>query len=340
MVFTDLCLELPEFGMTVADIRTDGFPIIAEINTLTIEDTKQSTAAFVGRTTIEFSLLLKRVQPDVILILGDRGEQLAAAIAATYLTIPIAQLHAGEHSGSVDEPVRHAISQLATIHFTATAPYADNVHAMLGGRARHVHVVGAPALDTIATMSVVPKAELFSSMGFDPSKPLLLFVQHPDTSDSRSCDEQLGPSLEALQSFNGNILCFGSNADAGGIAMNDVLQSFVTQGDNRRFVISVSHTTFLSWMACADVLMGNSSSGIIEAASFHLPVINIGDRQQSRLQSGNVLNVSYDTDEIAEAIQQIVFDPSLRQRVQSCENVYGNGTASMAIAEILSQFSQ
>ncbi|MDD4287204.1 MAG: UDP-N-acetylglucosamine 2-epimerase [Candidatus Peribacteraceae bacterium] len=328
----------PEFGSTVEQIRRDGFNVVAEVDTLTLEDTPASMAEFVGRTTVECARIFFERKPSLVLVLGDRGEQLAATVAATYCGIPVAQLHAGELSGSVDDVVRHAISQLATIHCTSTEEDAERVRRMLGNRARQVHCTGAPALDTIASFSPVSKSELLGGVGLPPASSLLLFLQHPDTLDVLSPVEQIQPSLKALESFDGNVMIIGSNADAGGILMNEMLREFAQQRKNVRFVQSLPHVVYLSWMAAADVLVGNSSSGIIEAASFRLPVVNIGGRQQGRTRSGNVLDVPYDAERIRTAIQTAMNDASFRAKLKQCENLYGDGKAGGRIADILVQF--
>ena len=328
---------LPEFGRSIEVIKKDGFMIVAELSTMTAEDTMRSTAEFVGRTTVEFARVLSKRRPDILLLLGDRGEQLAAATVALYLRIPIAHLHGGEQSGSVDDPVRHAITQMASIHLAAAQENADHIYRMCGADTPHVHVVGAPALDVIRTLEAIPKDQLFKDAGFDQSKMTLLFVQHPDTTDSLSAEDQLKPSLQALEAFDGNILVIGSNADAGGSRMNDLLRAFCAKRDRCQFKITVPHREFLSWEKCVDVLVGNSSSGIIEAASFKLPVVNIGDRQKGRLRSGNVLDVSYDEEAITAAIIKAT-SPAFRKRLQTIKNAYGGGYAAEKIVEILDTF--
>lgn len=326
----------PEFGHTVDQIRADGFRIVAEIDTLTSEDTTRAMAEYVGRTTIECARVFTEQKPDVVFLLGDRGEQLAAAVAAIYLQIPIVHLHGGEQSGSVDDPVRHAITQLAALHFATAEENAEHIRRMRGGHARNIHNVGAPALDVIRTLDVIPKETLFREVGFDLTFPTLLFVQHPDTTDVLSAEQQLQPSLDAIASFDGNILILGANADAGGSCMNEILSAIAAKRQHCHFRITLSHRAFLSFAACADVLVGNSSSGIIEVASFHLPVVNIGDRQKGRLRSGNVIDVPYDAGAIEAAIKKAM-SPEFRAYVQQCKNAYGDGHAAERIVEILTQ---
>jgi UDP-N-acetylglucosamine 2-epimerase (non-hydrolysing)/GDP/UDP-N,N'-diacetylbacillosamine 2-epimerase (hydrolysing) len=318
---------LEEFGHTVDQINADGFSIVAELNTMTTEDTKKAMAEYVGKSTQEFTTVFVEQNPDIIFVLGDRGEMLAAATAAVYLQIPIAQLHAGEHSGSVDDPVRHAITQLSTMHLCTTENYAKNVKQMCP-EAQYIHTVGAPALDTILSSDFIPKEELVTRFGFDVSKKTVLFLQHPDTTDPLGPEDQLKPSLEALESFDGNILIIGSNADAGGMEMNALLESFADRNDNTYFEISLPHREFLSCENACDVLVGNSSSGIIEAASFNLQVVNIGDRQKGRLRSGNVLDVPYDANAITAGIKEGIDSNG------TYENIYGDGKAAERILKI------
>lgn len=322
-----------EFGHTVDEIEADGFPIAAKIDSLTGDDSPRAMAEYVGRTLTEAAKVLEREKPDLVFLLGDRGEQFACAITAVELGIPIAHLHGGEQTGTVDDAMRHAITQMATVHLTSTDDHAENVQRMKGS-SEHVHVVGAPALDVIRTFTPVEKEELCVQFHLDPALPTLLFVQHPDTLDPLSPEEQLKPSLQALEQFDGNILIIGANADAGGRAMNAMLQEFAKRKPNRTFAISVPHETFLSWQACADVLVGNSSSGIIEAASFHLPVVNIGHRQKDRTRSGNVLEVGYDAAAITRAMEKALCDDSFKETVRSCKNLYGDGHAAERIVEI------
>ncbi len=330
----------PEFGKTVDVIHQDGFKVIAELNTLTTEDTPRAMTEYVARTLMEIVKVLSEHRPDIFFILGDRGEMLAGAIAAAELHIPIAHLHGGELTGHIDDLVRPAITQLSQIHLTTAEPHSQNVQTMLLRSTPHIHTVGAPALDTVRHLKPVPKAELCAEMNLDPSLPVILFVQHPDTLDAHTPEAQLKPSLEALEHFEGNVMIVGANADAGGVHMNAVLEAFAKKQKNRAFVLSLPHERFLSWEAAADVLMGNSSSGIIEAASFRLPVVNIGERQRGRLRSGNVLNVPYDRAAIEKALEKALHDETFRAEVQVCHNAYGDGRSAEKIAQIFEHFEQ
>lgn len=327
------------FGHTVDVIRRDGFPIVAEVPTLPGADSREAMAQSVGETTAAFVEVFSKHRPDVLLLLGDRGEMLAGATAAVYLGIPVAHLHGGEETGSVDDPVRHAITMLSTMHLTTAPEHAKNVSRMIGST-KNVYVVGAPALDVIRTLRPAPKKKLCEEFFDNPSAPLVLFLQHPDTVDEKEPEEQIAPSIQALEKLptDVNLLILGSNADAGGRHFNEKLSDFAAKRPNTYFVISLPHERYLSWLAAADMLAGNSSSGIIEAASFHLPVVNIGGRQKGRLRSGNVIDVPYETHAIGRGIVKAQ-SSAFRKTVSWVKNAYGQGRAAEKVVKILEGMS-
>lgn len=322
------------FGHTVDIIEADGFAVAAKLDTLSGADTPEGTQLFARETKNGAKAVFLSETPDVVLVLGDRTEMLACAQAAHELGIPIAHIHGGETSGSLDDEQRHAITQLASLHFTSALLHAEAIKQMKPTEdPDRIVVVGAPALDSIATLEYVPKETLIAMAHFHSTKQTLLLVQHPDTLETLPIAEQLQPTLDALASFDGNILIIGANADAGGQEFNTILQSFASEKEFCTFFISVSHQEYLSWLSIVDVLVGNSSSGIIEAASFNLPVVNIGNRQKGRLRSGNVRDVLYDSDSIHSAIIA-----SLHSTMEY-QNLYGDGNASQRITAILEEIS-
>lgn len=325
-----------EFGHTVDAITQDGFTVRAELDTLTTDDTPRAMAEYVARTIIETARVLEANRPDVLLVLGDRGEMLAGTIAAIELGIPVAHLHGGEASGTVDDAMRHAITQMASIHMTSADRHSEAVTRMRGS-SHNVFTVGAPGLDAIRTLKPQSKSELCKNAGLDNALPLAVLLQHPDTLDARGPEEQLRPTLDALETFDGNVVIVGANADAGGMKMNALLEAFAQKDARRTFALSVSHDDFLSWLAAADLLIGNSSSGIIEAASFRVPVVNIGDRQRGRLRSGNVLDAGYEQSAIKAAMDKALHDTAFRNTVESCVNAYGDGHAAERIVRILAE---
>lgn len=336
LVVTGMHLD-HRFGRTIDEIRADGFVIAATVKTLPEKDTKLAMAQYVGDTTTVLARVFSREKPDLVLLLGDRGEMLAAAFAAATLGIRIAHLHGGESSGTIDDVFRHAITQLADIHCTSADVHSRRVLQMKRDSARHIHTVGAPALDTILRMIPVSKDILLQHAGFSPALPTVVFVQHPDTLSPLPPIEQIGRSLKALQGFSGNLLLIGANADAGGRLFNATLRRVAASRPHTHFVMTLPHTEFLSWLHAADALVGNSSSGIIEAASFRLPVLNIGDRQRGRLRSGNVLDVPGDAKKIKHGLTAILHDRTLRAKLRKAKNKYGDGKASERIAKILAK---
>jgi UDP-hydrolysing UDP-N-acetyl-D-glucosamine 2-epimerase len=260
---------------------------------------------------------------------------LVGAVAATYMSIPIAHIHGGEISGNVDEPVRHAITKLAHIHFAATEDSAERIRRM-GEEPWRIHVVGAPGLDLILSGKAPQLKEIASKYGLDLSKPLLLVVQHPVVTEADEAASQIRQTLEAVKELKHQTILIYPNADAGGRRMIEVIRGY----EKCRFLKtfrSVPHEDYLGLLRLASVMVGNSSSGIIEAPSFGLPVVNIGTRQTGRQRAGNIIDVGYDTEEIIEAINKALHDQYFREKVGQCKNPYGDGKAGERIVRILSE---
>jgi len=323
-----------DYGKTIRQIRGTRLPIVGNVDILFASNTKEGMARSVGLATLEFAPIFSRCKPDVILLLGDRGEMLAAATAALYLNIPVAHLHGGEFSGTVDDIVRRAITKMSYIHFASTRDHARTIIKM-GEPANRVFPVGAPAIDTIRTLRPIPSHVLFKRYGLRGARPVGVFVMHPDTSDPTPPMSQVGTAIDGVRSFEGTLVILGANADAGGREFNLSLRQLAAGKAETLYQESFSHTEYLSWLAAADVLIGNSSSGIIEAASFGLPVVNIGGRQNGRQRSGNVIDVPYDAARVRRAIARACTDAVWRRHVRRLRNVYGDGHASERIVRAL-----
>lgn len=326
---------LKEFGYTIKEIEKDGFKIEAKIEGLYDEDSRIDMAKSIGKGIIKLSEALDKVKPDILLLLGDRGEMLAGAIAATYMNILIAHIHGGEVSGNVDEPVRHAITKLAHIHFSATKESVNRIIKM-GEDPSNVFVVGAPGLDTILNENLIGPAELSKKYNLDLSKPILLVVQHPVTTEVEDAPDQIRETLEALSELKYQTILIYPNADAGGRKMIEMIKKYEKYPFIKTFK-SIPHKEYLSLMKIASVMVGNSSSGIIEAPSFGLPVINIGSRQEGRERAENVIDVDYDKEQIKTAIKKALYDKTFKEKVKNCKNPYGDGKAGARIADILSK---
>jgi GDP/UDP-N,N'-diacetylbacillosamine 2-epimerase (hydrolysing) len=322
-----------EFGYTVKEIMKDGFKIDAKVEMLHKEDTGAAMAKSIGKCIIKMTDVLEETKPDVLVLLGDRAEMLAGAVAAAYTGIPIAHLHGGETSGSIDDSVRHAITKLAHIHFPATRKSAERIIKM-GEDPSRVFVVGAPALDTIINEKLPEPSEISKRYGIDLSKPLLLVLQHPVVTEYEDAANQMKETLDAIVELKHQTILIYPNADAGGRNMIKVIKKYEKYPFIKSFK-SLPYRDYLGLMKIAGVLIGNSSSGIIEAPSFHLPVVNIGTRQAGRERSTNVIDVGYDKEEIINAVNKALYDSSFRKKVASCKNPYGDGKASQRIARIL-----
>jgi len=323
-----------EFGYTVKEIEEDGFKIDAKIDVLHGKDTGAAMAKSIGRCMARTASALEKIKPDILLILGDRSEMLVGAVSATYMAIPIAHIHGGDISGNVDEQVRHAITKLAHIHFAATKESADRIIKM-GEEPWRVHVVGAPGLDLILSKELVEPRELARKYGLDLSKPILLVVQHSVITEPDDAPKQTRETLEAIVDLGYQTVLVYPNADAGGRRMIEVIREYEKYPFIKTFK-NILHKEYLGFMKLASVMVGNSSSGIIEAPSFGLPVVNIGSRQKGRQRAENVIDVNYDKEQIKRAIQKALYDETFKEKVKNVKNFYGDGKAGMRIASVLS----
>jgi len=330
LVVTSMHLE-PGFGLTVNDLEADGMPVIARVRNLGSGDRGADQARSIGTAVLGITDALEEFRPDVVIVLGDRGEMLAGAIAAIHLRLPVAHVHGGDVSGTVDELVRHAISKLSHIHFAASEDAAGRLIRM-GERAEHVHVVGAPGLDYLSHFQPMSKQEMEADLRLDLSRPFVLFTQHPVTEDSAV--GQMEISLQALEDADVQVVATYPNSDAGGKAMIEVLKRW-EERPWLRVVPSLGQRRFASLLKEAAAMVGNSSSGIIEAPFFGLPVVNIGSRQAGRLRAENVLDAAHDQKSIRAAIECAMHDETFRTRARNSRNPYGDGHAGERIVEIL-----
>lgn len=324
-----------EFGYTIKEIIKDGFKIDAKVEMLHKEDTRAAMAKSIGKCVIKMTEVLEKTKPDLLVLLGDRAEMLAGAVAASYMGIPIAHLHGGEVSGSIDDSIRHAITKLAHIHFPATQRSAERIIKM-GEDPSRVFVVGAPALDTILNEKLPEPAELSRKYGVDLSKPILLVLQHSVVTECEDAADQIKETLEAIVELKHQTILIYPNADAGGRRMVKVIKKYEKYPFIKSFK-SLPYKDYLGLMSVASVMIGNSSSGIIEAPSFHLPVVNIGSRQNGRERSTNVIDVGYDRKKIIKAVEKALYDEEFRKNVRKCKNPYGDGKAGERIAKILAE---
>ncbi len=320
------------YGLTVCDIEATGLPIIARIPVDVDTTTGLAMATAVGDITSKLSAVLAEYRPDVLVLLGDRGEMMAGAIAALYQNIPIVHIHGGELSGTVDEPIRHAISKLSHYHFTATTGARERLIKM-GEDANRIFVTGAPGLDGLTDLPHLQRAMWCQQYGFSEHKQQALFLFHPVVQNQAEAAAQARAALDGVLALDLEVLALMPNADAGGSAIRDYLSS-VAATWRIKLLNHLSRVDYLQALSHAAVLVGNSSSGIIEAASFQLSVVNIGSRQNQREQSGNVINVEAVTEDVTNALVAALSLPRGHWL-----NVYGDGQASMRITKLLNELS-
>lgn len=327
----------PEFGNSYQLIEADGFAIDARIPLDTRSDDGLAMARSVGAGTSEMAAAFQEMQPDVVLLLGDRTEALAATIAAAYLNIPLAHIHGGDRSqAGLDESVRHAITKFAHIHFPATEASAERIRR-LGEHPQRIHVTGAPCLDTILHTPLLSRVDLERELECELDPNYVLLVQHPVTTEPEEADEQFRASLEALQELNRQCIVIYPNNDAGGRKIISLIESHAHLPWLHAFK-SLRHAVYLSLMKHCAVMLGNSSSGVIESSSFQIPVINLGIRQKGRERAGNVVDAPHEKLAILEAFNQVEAS-DFQEKLESVQNPYGIGQTGIQIADILTNLS-
>lgn len=308
----------PNYGNTIQEIEAEGFSIIAKISVDIESTTRESMAKCVGHQILEMTEVFKKERPDIILLLGDRGEMLAAALVAAHLNIHVVHVHGGERSGTIDEMMRHAISKFAHYHFVATENSRERLIKM-GEKANHIFVTGAPGLDGLENASFLSREELCQSLRLSSDRPVALVVFHPVVQEMENSAEQMQKVMDSALKLGLQCLCLKPNADAGSIKIREMLDNYSSNSDVR-IVTHFTRESYLAWLSSCDVLLGNSSSGIIEAASFHKPVVNIGSRQNLRERGDNVIDAHCESQAIEAAIRL-----ALERKNKKYHNIYGDG---------------
>lgn len=322
------------FGMGVRQIEADGFDIVARIDVLGEADTPEATTRAMGIGLTGFGGYLARQRPDILVVMGDRFEMHVAALAALPFLVPVAHLHGGERtSGAFDDALRHSMTKLSHLHFVSTDEYAQRVR-QLGEEAWRVTVSGAPSLDNLRCVRLEGRDELARRFGVPLSDPFLLVTFHPATLDAGDPAEQARALFRAVEGTGLMALVTMPNADPGGQAIRAVAHERAAANGLVRCAETLGTEAYFSAMALAAAMLGNSSSGIVEAASFELPVVNIGPRQEGRVRGANVIDVSTVEAEIAGGLRTAL-DPAFRARLGGLQNPYGDGHAADRIVERL-----
>lgn len=326
----------PEFGLTYKKISEDGFIINEKVETLLSSDTTVGVSKSIGLGIISFSEVFERIKPDLILVLGDRYEIFAACTAAMISRIPIAHCHGGEATeGLIDEAIRHSITKMSQIHFTSTEEYKNRV-IQLGEQPRNVFNVGALGIENINKFKLLTKSEFEDSIKFKLNKINFLVTFHPVTLDNLSAEEQFKQLLIALDKFEDTTIIFTKpNSDTDGRVIIQLIDEYVKNNSKKAVAFtSLGQLRYLSAIQFMDIVIGNSSSGLIEVPSFKKATINIGDRQQGRVKAASVIDCETNKEDIETAIKKAI-SIEFKGELKSYNNPYGVKNSSIEIVKVL-----
>ena len=325
----------PEFGLTYREIENDGFSIDRKVEMLLSSDTPSGLAKSMGLGLICFGDALQQLQPDIMLVLGDRFELFSAVAAAMVARIPVAHLHGGESTeGAFDEAIRHSITKMSHLHFVAAEEYRKRV-IQLGEHPDRVFLVGGLGIDNIKKLDLLDRLELETSLKFKLGPKNLLITFHPVTLENESSTMQMEELLGALETLEYTHLIFTMpNADTDGRVLIQIIDQFVAKHPNARSYNSLGQLRYLSCIRHVDGVVGNSSSGLIEVPSFAKGTINIGDRQRGRLKADSVINCGPEQESIAAALRKL-YSKEFQLALGRVQNPYGEGGASKKIVKIL-----
>ena len=323
---------MKKFGYTFNEVKKH-FPAAKKINATFNCDDKLGMVHFTAEFLPKLVQVLSVNKPDIVLILGDRVEMLCTATVCLYLNIPIAHIHGGEKTSTVDEVARHAITKLSHLHFPATKESAERIRKM-GEEGWRIHVVGAPALDMILNEKLPTRQELFKTLELDPKTRFILVTQHPVSEESEDAGKQMEKTITSVKKFNLPIVVTYPHADAGGRKIIEVIDK---EKNNPLFHIfpSLEYKQFLAAEREAAVWVGNSSGAMIESSSFQTPIVNIGTRQLGRQRGNNVINVGYNVEKIASAVDKSLNDKKYLTRLAKIANPWGDGKTGPRVAKIL-----
>lgn len=326
---------LKEYGLSVNEIIRDGLPISARVDMAVGGDTGTAWSKSLGVEIQGMAQVFDVFKPDIVLVSGDRGEMLAATLTAVYMNIPVAHLQSGDVSGHIDGSARHAITKLCHIHFPACEDSAKRVER-LGEEKWRIFNVGAPQLDEVVQGKKLSKKELENKLSINLKKPTLLLIQHPVLVEIKDARKQMIETMEAVKTLGFETIIIYPNVDAGGEEIIKVIKEY----EHLPFIHTyrnIDRIVFLSLLQHVSVLIGNSSCGILEAPSFKLPAVDVGERQRGRIRACNVINVGHDREQITRAVQKAINDKKFRHKLMSCVNPYGDGNSSKRVVKVLEE---
>lgn len=326
---------VPEYGLTVESIKRDGFRIDEEIDMIISSNNKSAILKSMGIEMIQMAQVLERLKPDIMLVLGDRYEIFIAVTCAMMMNIPIAHMNGGESTeGAIDEQIRHAITKMSHIHFPGAESYKEKIIKM-GEEPWRVNNVGQAGIENIKRLNLLNREEICNELGIDCYKKILLITYHPTTLKVDGIHSEIDNLLFALEECSEEIIFTYPNADFGSRYIVDKINEFVNKRSNAHIFYSLGQLRYLSVMKNCDAVIGNSSSGILEAPYFKVPVVNIGDRQKGRLRCKNIIDCSNNQIDIEKAIYLAVYDQEFRESIFDIKNIYGDGNTSEEIVKIL-----
>ena len=329
----------PEFGMTYQEIEEDGFEINAKVEMLLSSDSPAGISKSIGLGVIGFADEFQRADLDMLILLGDRYEALSAAICALVMRIPIAHLHGGELTeGAIDEGIRHSITKMSYLHFTSTEQYRNRV-IQLGENPERVFYVGALGVENIKKINLMTKEELERSIHFEIDENTVIVTYHPVTLENNTVEEQFLNLLEVLDRNPKIRMIFTkANADTNGRIVNELIDKYAAQNSERACAfVSLGQKRYLSALKYCRIVIGNSSSGIIEAPSFGKPIINIGDRQKGRICADSVINCGYTQQEIQQAMETAL-TKEFENKASNCRNPYEKENTAANIISVIKDY--
>ena len=323
---------LKEYGMTVNQIKKDGYQITAKIPIMPKIDSKFELTKILGECIVEFSKIFEKLKPDINIIFGDRDEMLASAIAAYHMNILNAHIHGGDKSGGLDEYTRHAITKLSNIHFAATKKSYNRILRM-GEKSQNIFHTGSPSIDELVSNKITKINELKKKYGDEIINNEILLVQHSVTTEIDDVENQINETLKAIIKLQKKTIIIGANIDSGNQIIHKKIKQIIGKYNFINFYPTLPRNDFLGLLQNCRVLVGNSSSGIIEASFFKKPVVNIGIRQNFREKGPNVIDVKQFTEKsICNAIEKALKSKKLKQ-----SSIYGKGNAAKKIIKHLEE---
>lgn len=329
----------PEFGMTYKEIEEDGFQINAKVEMLLSSDSPAGISKSIGLGVIGFADEFQRADLDMLILLGDRYEALSAAICAMVMRIPIAHLHGGELTeGAIDEGIRHSITKMSYLHFTSTEQYRNRV-IQLGENPERVFYVGALGVENIKKINLMTKEELERSIHFEIDQNTVVVTYHPVTLENNTVEEQFLNLLKVLdRNAKIRMIFTKANADTNGRIVNELIDKYAAQNSERACAfMSLGQKRYLSALKYCRIVIGNSSSGIIEAPSFGKPIINIGDRQKGRICADSVINCGYTQQEIQQAMETALTE-EFENKARNCRNPYEKENTAANIISVIKDY--